>query len=78
MRRIILGTGAFGLAIALTHSLLAAVIAAIVTAAVLSPKAPTKIVMIHDTKTGETKAQPLDAATQRYINSIERKEKRND
>jgi hypothetical protein len=74
MRRIILAGSAFGLAVALTHSLLAAIVAAVVTYAVTQGKAATKMVMIHDFETGETRAQPMDRETERYINSRTRKD----
>jgi hypothetical protein len=69
MRRIILGSGAFGLAIAFTHSLLAAFVAGAVTYMLVQGKAPTKIVTIHDLETGEVKMQPMDRATEKYLNS---------
>jgi hypothetical protein len=74
MLRLIAAGIALSLAGALTHSLLAGIIFAVITFASLRTKAPTKIVMIHDTETGETKGMPMDAATQRYIRAVEKKE----
>lgn len=78
MRRIILTGLAFGIAFGLLGNLITALVAAIVTYAVTSiDTTPTKMVMIHDFKTGETKAQPMDAQTQRYIRAMEKKEGKN-
>jgi hypothetical protein len=75
MRRIILSGIAFGLAVGLMHHLLAGIIAAVITYALVNPNnTPSKIVMTHDFNTGETKTQPMDRATERYLRDRERKD----
>lgn len=74
MRRIILGTTAFGIGYAATQNLFGGLVAGGVTFAITPrSEAPTKMVTVHDFEKGESRIQPMDADTERYLKSRERK-----
>lgn len=69
MRRIIWGTVVGALAFGFTHNALVAVIGAVLGGAFI-PQAPTTHrVMVENIQTGEVKIQPMDGATQAYLNT---------